>query len=130
MTTKKRTVIVKQLPFSPDPRQTLHFLEEVQSSMAQRRPCLVLDCASLRELDEATIHLMLQCLEEALRRNGDVRLAALPSSAEAAFAAAGLERLFDHYNTAAEAVASFHQGPLSSALPAAAVAPLQAAEAA
>jgi anti-anti-sigma regulatory factor len=129
MTTRRRNVTVKQLPSSCDLRQKLLFLEEFKASMAQRRPCLVLDCSSLCELDEPTMHLMLQCLEEALKRNGDVKLAGLPSPAEAAFAAAGLNRLFDRYDTAADAVASFHRVPVRKASPAAAVASLQALEA-
>jgi anti-anti-sigma regulatory factor len=129
MITGKRTVIVKQLPSSPDLEQKLIFFQEVQGSIAERRPCLVLDCSLLRELDEATIHLMLHCLEEVLKRNGDVKLSALPPHAEGAFAAARLERLFDVYATAGEAVASFNHAARSSASAAAAVALLQPAEA-
>jgi anti-anti-sigma regulatory factor len=128
MTTGKRPITVKQLPTSPDLQQKYLFLEEVEASMARRRPCLVLDCSRLQELDEAAIHIMLHCLEEALKRNGDVRVAALPSTAEPAFAGAGLERLFDVYATTAEAVASFHRAPAKRTLPATAVAPLPAAQ--
>jgi anti-anti-sigma factor len=113
-----------------DLEQKMVFLEEVEASMGQRRPRLVLDCSSLQELDDATMHLMLHCLEEALKRNGDVKLAALPPQTQGAFAAAGLERLFDVYDTAGEAVASFHQARAMSAPRVAALDPLQAAEAA
>ncbi|HEY1806924.1 MAG TPA: STAS domain-containing protein [Acidobacteriaceae bacterium] len=128
MTTGKRTVIVKQLPSSPDLEQNLIFFQEVQGTIAERRPCLVLDCSLLRELDEATIHLMLHCLEEVLKRNGDLKLSGLPPHTEAAFAAARLERLFDVYDTAGDAVASFNHTPMSSAPGTLAV--LQPAEAA
>mgnify|MGYP001553157077 CR=1 FL=1 len=128
MTTGNKNIVVKQLPSSSDLDRKLIFLQEVEIVMAQRRPCLVLNCSSLRELDDATLHLMLHCLEEALKRNGDVKLAAIPSCPEAAFAAAGLERLFDVHNTAAEAVASFHPALLRSAPPAALLAPLPAVE--
>lgn len=125
MTTGKRNVTVKEMPSCSDLHD--HFLEGVKTSLAHRRPCLVLDCSSLQELDQASMHLMLQCLEEALKRNGDVKLAALPTAAEAAFTAAGLGRLFTIYATAAEAAASFHQAPVLSA-PAAATAALPAAQ--
>ncbi|HZZ37976.1 MAG TPA: STAS domain-containing protein [Acidobacteriaceae bacterium] len=114
MTTRKRNVTVKQIPSGSDLRRKETFLKEVEASLAHRRPCLVLDCSTLQELDQATIHLMLHCLEEALKRNGDVKLAALPAAAEAAFTAAGLGRLFELYATAAEAAASFHQAPVMS----------------
>jgi len=112
MTTGNRSVVVKQLPPTRDPQHQDLFLAEVQAAMGQRRPRVVLDCSRLQELDASVMHLMLRCLEEALRRNGDVRLAALAPAAEPAFAAAGLDRLFDVYQTAAEAVVSFQQGPI------------------
>lgn len=106
-----RPITVLQLPSGSDLRRKLLFLEEVESCMAQRRPCLVLDCSSLAAMDEAAVHLMLHCLEEALKRNGDVKLAALTAGVEPAFRAAGLTRLFDMYETKAAAVASFHAAP-------------------
>ncbi len=130
MTTGKQNVTVKRLPSSSDHRTRLLFLEEVEDFLGQRRPCLVLDCSSLQCLDEAAIHLMLHCLEEALKRNGDVKIAGLMPAAETAFEEAGLGRLFSVYETAAEAAAAFHQVTVVSAPPAAAVTPLPAAEAA
>lgn len=130
MTSGKQNVTVKRMPSSSDPRTRLLFLEEVEDFLAQRRPRLVLDCSSLQCLDEAAIHLMLHCLEEALKRNGDVKVAALMPAAETAFEAAGLGRLFNVYATAPEAAAAFHQVPVVSAPPAAAVTPLPAAQAA
>lgn len=127
MTTGKRNVAVKQIPSDPQMQQL--FLEEVRASMPQRRPCLVLDCSQLRKLDADTMHLMLHCLEEALRRNGDVRLGGLGREAVPVFEAAGLGRLFELYATAGEAVASFHQGILAGEPGTAAVAVLEAAPA-
>lgn len=130
MTTGKRNVTVKQLPSSSDLEATLIFLQEVEIFMAQRRPNLVLDCSTQEDLDDATLHLMLHCLEEALKRNGDVRVAALSPRAEAAFTAARLGRLFDSYETPAEAVASFHEVAAMNGSRGAATGPLEAAEAA
>lgn len=129
MTTGKRSVVVKILPASSDLRQQRLFLEEVKASLEHRRPRLVLDCSLLRELNAAAMQLMLHCLEEALKRNGDVRLASIPIASEPAFAAARLGRLFNVYRTAAEAVASFHQGPMASEPSTVAVAALEAAPA-
>lgn len=127
MTNGRRSVVVKQMP--NDPRQWQSFLEEVTASMPQRRPCLVLDCSLLRKLDAGAMHLMLHCLEEALRRNGDARLGGLRPEALPVFEAAGMRRLFDLYGTTAEAVASFHQGFMASEPGTAAIAVLQAAPA-
>lgn len=119
-----RPITVRQLPSGTDLRQKLLFIEGMESCMAQRRPCLVLDCSSLRSLDEAAVHMMLHCLEEALKRNGDVKLAAVPAPVQTALCAAGLTRLFDVYDTVDAAVDSFHAVPLAAAsLPAEAAAP-------
>src|SRR5579875_1222171 len=101
MHTGLRPISVKHLPAGSDLRRKLLFMEEVESCLTQRRPCLVLDCSSLDALDESAVHLMFHCLEEALKRNGDVKLAALPEDAQGAFRAAGLARLFEVYATVA-----------------------------
>jgi len=62
-------------------------------------------------MNKPTMHLLLSCLEEAMKRNGDVRLAALPPAAGAAPQLASLRRLFEIYPTVAEAVHSFQQRP-------------------
>lgn len=111
MSIPKRHVIVKQLPEVLSGKQGRVFLREVQSSVDVDRPRLVLDCSRLRQLDRAGVHVLLCCLEEALKRNGDVRLAALPSSARTALEFTGANRLFDLYETANDAVNSFHQVP-------------------
>lgn len=129
MTSAKRSVLVKQLPSSSDLQCRLEFLREVEAALPQRRPCLVLDCSLLRDLDEPALHMMLHCLEAALKLNGDVKLAALPPSVENAFEIAGLERLFSAYDTVAKAVASFHRVPVMSEPSPAAVASLQVAPA-
>ena len=35
---------------------------------------MVLDCSNVRQLDRAGIQVLLRCLEEAMKRNGDVKL--------------------------------------------------------
>jgi anti-sigma B factor antagonist len=104
MTIRGRAVTVKQLPEQLSVKQERAFFREVESSMNVDRPCIVLDCCHVRQLDGSVIHLLLCCLEEAIKRNGDVKLAALPSGAEAA---AALTRLFEIFDTTADAVKSF-----------------------
>ncbi len=109
MTISERAVIVKQLPEISSAKQERTVLREIQALMNVDRPRMVLDCSNLRQLDSSTIHLLLCCLEEAMKRNGDVKLAALPHGAGAILELTGVNRIFDIYDTAAEAVDSFHQ---------------------
>lgn len=111
MTIRKRTVAVIQLPEVRSARQRQVFLREMQSCMNVDRPFVVLDCSNLGKLDGPVIHLLLCCLEEAMKRNGDLKLAALSSAAESILESTGARRLFDIHDTTAGAVSSFHKLP-------------------
>ena len=103
-------VIVKQLPEKLSVKHGPVFFREVCLNFD--RPRVVLDCSKLRQLDSAGIHVLLLCLEEAMKRNGDVKLAALSSVAEATLEITGVNRLFEIFETVAEAVSSFQQLPV------------------
>jgi len=92
------------------------FLEDVRKYGQSQRPRLVLDCSKLQRLDSATLRLLLCCLEEVMKCNGDVRLASLCPEAKAALQTAGVDQLFEAYSTAEAAVNSFHLRSNSMAL--------------
>src|SRR5690349_4895665 len=71
----ERPVVVKQLPEKLSAEQGQIFLREVEQYMSVQRPRIVLDCSQVRQLDSAGIQLLLRCLEKAMKRNGDVKLA-------------------------------------------------------
>jgi anti-anti-sigma factor len=108
MTNRDRAVTVRQLPETLNEKQDKLFLLEIQHCMESGRPRIVIDCSSVRKLDSSLIHLLLCCLEEAMKRNGDVKLAALPADPANSLELTGVTRLFDIYDTPAEAVDSFH----------------------
>jgi anti-sigma B factor antagonist len=85
------------------------FFKELESRMNIERPCVVLDCSGVRQMDQFAIHMLLCCLEEAMKRDGDVKLAAVTASAQEALAATRVDRLFEIYDTETEAVNSFFQ---------------------
>jgi hypothetical protein len=76
------------------------------------RPQVVLDCSKVRQLDNAGIQVLLRCLEESMKRNGDVKLAAMPPGAATILKRMGVDRLFEDFDTIADAVDSFHQLPM------------------
>jgi anti-sigma B factor antagonist len=112
-TTSMRAVVVKRLPDDLGVKQKVAFLHEIGSVMHTNRPRLVLDCSNLRQCDSSMIHLLLHCLEEAMKRNGDVKLAAVPTAAAVTLVSTGVARLFETFDTTEQAVASFHQLPVS-----------------
>lgn len=109
-----RLVTIEQLPEITSEDQGRRFLGRIQDRMSDRRPGLVLDCSGLSHMDKPVLHLLLSCLEEAMKRNGDARLAAVSPSGQAMLKLIGADRLFQIFASNADAVNSFH--PHSSGL--------------
>lgn len=90
---------------------------ELETRINIDRPCVVLDCSKVREMDRFAIHMLLCCLEEAMKRNGDVKLAAVSPAARETLELTRVDRLFEIYDTETEAVNSFFRPHLEHALP-------------
>ncbi len=105
----KRPVAVMQFPELSKKREVRNFAREVERCMDVTRPFVVLDCSNVRHLNKTVVHLLLGCLEEAMKRNGDVKLVGLPLTADAILGSTGTNRLFEIFDTTADAVNSFHQ---------------------
>src|SRR5438477_11381745 len=110
------TVTVTQLPETVDTRRGRLFFKELESRMNIDRPCIVLDCSKVREMDRFAIHMLLCCLEEAMKRDGDVKLAAVSPSAREALELTRVDRLFEIYDSETEAANSFFRPHFERAL--------------
>lgn len=113
MILKMRTVTVHEIPEALTANEERNFLRSLQPYMETERPRLVLDCSRILHFDNRAIHLLLSCLEEAMKHNGDVRLASLAPDARIALTATGVDRIFEIYPTTTEAVRSFQNHPAS-----------------
>ena len=109
MTDQPKNVIVVAVPEAADVKQQRSFLRDLASRMSEYRPHVVLDCSQLNTVDGPRIYFLLCCLEEALKRNGDVRLAGLTAQAKTMFEAAGADRIFQIFASNADAIGSFIQ---------------------
>jgi anti-anti-sigma regulatory factor len=107
----RRLVTIEQLPEITTEDQGRRFLGKIQDRMSDRRPGLVLDCSGLSQMDKPVLHLLLSCLEEAMKRNGDARLAAVTPSVQGTLKSIGADRLFQIFPSNADAVNSFYQPP-------------------
>jgi anti-anti-sigma factor len=110
--TTARHVSVKQLPEKLSVKQGRNFFREVEPHLQSDRPRVVLDCSKVRQLDSAGIHVLLRVLEEAMKRNGDVKLASIPPGAAAILELTRVSRLFETFDNTTDAVNSFHQFPI------------------
>lgn len=109
MTFRAREVAIKQLPARLDRKQGRLLLREMAGTMNGKRPCIVFDCSQLQEMDGYALRLLLCCLEEAIKRNGDVRLAAVTPPARLSLELANIDRLFRVFTTVEEAEESFQR---------------------
>ena len=109
MTAQTRTVTAMQLPESTNSHQVKAFLRELSDCAQVGRPRIVIDCSAFRRWDQAVLLLLLFCLEEAIKRNGDVKLAAVPAEAKALLESTGVARLFETFATVVEAIDSFRR---------------------
>ncbi|HEY3705927.1 MAG TPA: STAS domain-containing protein [Terracidiphilus sp.] len=113
MTGRLKTVTVKDLPEKLDSKNERALFAGLRTAMNVERPALVLNCSHLREMDVSSVHLLLCCLEEAMKRNGDVRLAGVSAEAKESLRSMGVERLFRTFETSEQAVESFHRRAVS-----------------
>ena len=107
MAQRPSPVAVLQLPETFNAERERVFLSELECRMDAIRPRIVMDCSNLRELGKPTIHLLLCCLEEAMKRNGDIRLASIPPGASMVCDVSELDDLFEVFDTISGAVDSF-----------------------
>jgi|SRR5215831_12851385 len=108
MTTGK-PVVVQQLPDVLDLDRAQEFFRTFEPHLDTDRPCFVFDFSRLRHLDSVGVDLLLRCMEETMKRNGDLKLAAVSPGLAAILEMTRIDRLFEVYPNCNEAVASFHR---------------------
>jgi anti-anti-sigma factor len=102
-----RPVIVKRVPESLNLKQARIFLEEVRPLLEHDRPQLVFDLSLVRKIDAAGVEMLLHCMKEAARRDGDLKLASLSPQAQVVLDITRTGRLFEIFATSADAARSF-----------------------
>lgn len=99
-------------PGGNDGMQRRALLRELDSHFdGVSRPRLVLDCAGLEHVGLSEIRLLIECLERAMTRNGDARLAAVSSRVKGILSRTGVDRLFIIYDSREDAIRSFLSFP-------------------
>ena len=89
------------------------FAAELRPLLETNRPRIVLDCSQVRHMDSAGIEILLDCMSETMKRDGDLKLAAVSPASAAIMELMRVDRLFEVFETTDEAARSFQ----STALP-------------
>ena len=107
MTTGK-PVVVKQLPETMGAQQSQALYHELEPVLDADRPRIVFDFTQVRHFDSSGVELLLRCMEEAMKRNGDLKLAALSPQLALILEITRVDRLFEIFDNCNDAVESFH----------------------
>lgn len=118
MNSNNNPVIVMELPERLNQVEGQTFLGEMQPLLETDRPRVVLDCSQVKNMDSAGIEILLHCMGEAMKRDGDMKLASVSPSAAAILELMRVDRLFEVFESTEEAIRSFHavaspEGPAS-----------------
>lgn len=105
-------VIVKRLPERVSQQHVQEFIRELEPALKKDRPCLVFDFSDVSHLDSAGIEMLLQCMEEAMKRNGDLKLAGVPPAIASLLKLTRVDCLFEIFDNSSDAVASFYRFPV------------------
>ena len=104
-------VVVMQMPEHLNSEGARTFLQEMEPLLETHRPRIVFDCSQVRYMDSAGVEMMLHCLEEAMKRDGDLKLAALSPESEVILELMRVARVFEAFATSDGAVRSFNAVP-------------------
>ena len=100
-------VIVMELPEALNHAEGEKFVSEIQPLLEVHRPRVVLDCSQVQQMDSAGIETLLYCMQEAMKRDGDLKLAAVSPAAATIMELMRVDRLFEVFETADQATRSF-----------------------
>jgi len=106
-----RPVVVMQLPEQLHSESAQSFLKEIEPLLEPHRPRIVLDCSLVRSIDGPGVEMLLHCLEEAMKRDGDLKLCALSPELQVILEIMRVDRVFEVFAVAEEAARSFSAIP-------------------
>jgi anti-anti-sigma factor len=107
-----KAVIVKKLPESVSVNESHQLFRELAPVLEEDRPRVVFDFSEVLKIDSAGIEMLLRCMEEAMKRNGDVKLAAVSDQVAVILELTRVDRLFEIFENPSDAVESFHRFPV------------------
>jgi anti-sigma B factor antagonist len=102
-----RPVVVKRIPERLNLKKARAFCREIEPILNSDRPQLVFDCSQVKQIDAAGVEMLLQCLAQVIKHDGDVKLAALSPEMAVILEMTRTDRLFEIYDSSSDAVLSF-----------------------
>ena len=103
-----RPVLIRQLPawFSVTDVHN-NFFRDMQRFFTEDHPRIVFDLSRVEQMDSAGIELLIECMAECMKRDGDLKLSSLSPHADTVLELTRAKSLFEIYETSSDAVESF-----------------------
>jgi|SRR5579863_5944713 len=101
------SVVVKTLAARLDRNEVAAFRRAMQESLRMDQPRVVFDFGSVTHLDSSGIEFLLSCLSAIVRRDGELKLAALSPQAATVLEITRVGRFFEIFPSVEDAVRSF-----------------------
>jgi anti-anti-sigma factor len=98
---------VRRAPERLNLRTAREFEHDLKDVLTSDRPQLVLDLSQVTHIDASGIDVLLHCMSEAMRRDGDVKLAAVSPQAATILELTRTDRLFESFDNTTAAARSF-----------------------
>jgi anti-anti-sigma regulatory factor len=102
-----KPVVVKRMPKRFGRKEARNFYNDIQPLLNSDQPQIVFDMSETGHIDLAGANVLLQCLCEAMKCDGEVKLAGLTYSAAIVLELTRIGGLFEVYENSASAIRSF-----------------------
>ena len=107
MVIPNRPVVVKRVPEKMNGRRARKFYNAVRPILISDRPQIVFDMSKTRHVDSTGIAVLLRCVCQATKGDGDIKLAGVSSQIAVVLELTRIGQLFEMYENSIVATKSF-----------------------
>jgi anti-sigma B factor antagonist len=98
---------VKRVPETMNSGEARAFYEGISTVLSSDRPQIVFDMSKTKHVDSVGISVFVRCMRQAMRHDGDIRLAGVLPQIAVIFELTRIGRLFEMYESSTAAAKSF-----------------------
>ena len=107
MSSPSRPVIVKRVPETMNSSEARAFHKGISAVLSSDRPQIVFDVSKTKHVDSVGISVLVRCIRQAMRHDGDIRMSGVLPQIAVIFELTRIGRLFEMYESSTAAAKSF-----------------------
>jgi anti-anti-sigma factor len=101
-----RSTIVVKLPECMAGKVVRAIARQINPGLSLDHPCVIIDMSNVRQMDTTAVDMLLHCMVEVARHDGELKLAGLSPEAATVLELTRMDRVFEIFPTVPEAVTS------------------------